>query len=131
MITTAHLKLLARARLKDAQVLYSNKRYDAAVYVCGYAVEVALKARICLTLKWAGFPDTRKEFEGYASFRTHDLDDLLHLSGIEPRIRAVYITEWSISRAWNPEQRYRPVGLVTQADAQAMIAAVKALIKVI
>ena len=112
MITTADLKLLASARLKDAQALYSNKRYDAAVYMCGYAVEVALKARICQTLKWPGFPDTRKEFEGYASFKTHDLDVLLHLSGIEARIRSSYGLQWSDGTKWDPEHRYRPVGSV-------------------
>ncbi|MCB0065385.1 MAG: HEPN domain-containing protein [Caldilineaceae bacterium] len=70
-----------KARLEDAEVLLAANRYDGAMYLCGYAVELALKARICRTLKWAGYPSTRKEFEGYQSLRTHDLKVLLHLSG--------------------------------------------------
>ncbi len=87
MISTADLKLIARARLKDADVLFRNKRYDCAVYVCGYAVEVALKARVCQTLSWAGFPETNSEFAQYKSLQTHNLDTLLHLSGIEAAIK--------------------------------------------
>src|SRR5437667_174196 len=85
MLSTADLTSIARARLKDAKALLSKKRYDGAAYLCGYAVEIALKARIVRTLKWSGFPETRTEFEGLASFRCHDLDILLHLSGWEER----------------------------------------------
>lgn len=49
MIPKADLKATARARLRDAQVLLRGKRLDGAVYLCGYAVEIALKARICRT----------------------------------------------------------------------------------
>jgi hypothetical protein len=62
MATRNELRTLARARLKDAQLLFAAKRYDAATYVCGYAVEMALKARICQTLGWTNFPETNKEF---------------------------------------------------------------------
>jgi len=34
---------------------------DGATYLCGYAVEVALKFRICLTLNWPEFPSTGGE----------------------------------------------------------------------
>ncbi len=56
-------------------------RYDGAVYLAGYTVELALKARICEVLNWSGYPATSKEFDGYRSFRTHDLRVLLSLSG--------------------------------------------------
>jgi hypothetical protein len=62
MATTTELRTLARARLKDAQILFAAKRYGAATYLCGYAVEMALKARIGKTLGWANFPETNKEF---------------------------------------------------------------------
>jgi hypothetical protein len=61
MIPTKDLKSIARARFRDAQVLLRARRFEGAFYLCGYAVELALKARICRTLKWAGFPDSRKE----------------------------------------------------------------------
>jgi HEPN domain-containing protein len=62
MIKRTELRKLARARLKDAQLLFAVKRYDAATYLSGYAIEMALKARICQTLKWTYFPETNKEF---------------------------------------------------------------------
>lgn len=51
MIARSDLTSTARAHLADARLLARNGRYDGAVYVCGYAVEIALKARICRTLK--------------------------------------------------------------------------------
>jgi HEPN domain-containing protein len=42
---------LAKARLEDAELLNTHGRYDSAQYLCGYAVELALKTRICKTLK--------------------------------------------------------------------------------
>jgi hypothetical protein len=68
-------------------------RYDGAIYLCGYAIEVALKARTCRTLGWAEFPETNREFENYRSFRTHDLEVLLNLSGVRNRILTDYVAE--------------------------------------
>jgi HEPN domain-containing protein len=111
----------ARARLRDAEALLRARRFDGSVYVCGYAVEIGLKARICRTLRWAGFPDSKGEFQGYASFRTHDLDVLLHLSGRESLIKPRYLTAWSVVAMWDPESRYLPIGNASAADANAML----------
>jgi HEPN domain-containing protein len=86
MLTIADLTSTARARLRDATALLSRNRYDGAVYLCGYAVEIAIKARIVKTLRWSGFPELSKDFGGLTSFKSHDLEVLLHLSGWEPRI---------------------------------------------
>lgn len=83
MISREQLGRLAKARLTDAQVLYKAGRFDGAFYLCGYAIELALKARICRTLKWPEFPETNQEFRPLQSFRTHDLAVLLRLSGRE------------------------------------------------
>ena len=55
MILTQDLKKSAKARVEDADALFNALRYDGAVYICGYAIEMGLKARICRTLKWPGF----------------------------------------------------------------------------
>ena len=120
---------MARARLKDAEVLTKWRRYDGAVYLCGYAVEMSLKARICQTLKWTGFPETPKEFEGYSTFRTHDLDRLLHLSGVESKIKTKHFAEWSIVATWDPSARYRPTGSASAQDARDMIDSVGDLLR--
>jgi HEPN domain-containing protein len=124
MLTRTELLKIKRARLKDAKILYQNRQYDGAVYICGYAVEIALKARICKTLKWIdGYPDTRKEFENYTSFKTHDLDVLLRISGIEEQIKKRFFSEWSTIAKWNPEARYKEIGKINKIEAGNMIQA--------
>jgi HEPN domain len=128
MILPTELRAIARARLRDAEALLAAGRYDGSVYLCGYAVEISLKARICRTLKWPGFPSTNKEFEGYHSFRTHNLDVLLHLSGVEVKIKTKHVFEWSVVAEWEPEARYRPIGSTTFADATRMIDAASTIL---
>ncbi len=128
MIARLDLRNIARARLRDAEKLLSARRYDGAVYLCGYAVEIALKARICRALGWSEFPETSRDFEGYQSLRTHRLDVLLHFSGVEARIKARLMAEWSIVAMWEPETRYRRVGTASMADASDMIPATKSVV---
>jgi HEPN domain-containing protein len=150
MIPRNELRKIAHAKLKDAEVLYffllflliklfflkekfgyKNRRYDSAVYLCGYAVEVALKVRICKTLRWAGYPSTRSEFQPYQSFKTHDLNVLLSLSGVESKIKIQYFTEWSNIATWDAEVRYKSIGTANRNDAFNMIESAKTLLKVI
>jgi len=131
MIKRTELKKIARARIKDAEVLLKAKRYDGAAYICGYALELGLKARICQTLKWSGYPSTNKEFANYRCFKTHDLDVLLHLSGIEEKIKTVSFNDWSNVANWNPEARYEPIGTVSEQDAYDMIMSTQKLMKVL
>jgi HEPN domain-containing protein len=128
VISRTELRRIARSRLSDAEALYAAGRYDGAVYLTGYAVEVALKARICRTLKWSHFPSTGAEFQQYQSFRTHDLNVLLNLSGVRERIRANYSTEWSLVVVWNPEMRYRPTGSAQRLDTRQMLDAAATLL---
>jgi hypothetical protein len=128
MIQRNDLKKIAQTRLKDANILMTSKRYDGAIYLCGYAIELALKARICRTLKWKGYPSSNKEFENYRTFRTHDLDVLLHLTGLEKSIKTVHLAEWSAVAKWNPDARYQPIGTADKNDARLMISSAKTLI---
>ncbi len=131
MIARNNLRKIARAKLKDAEILYKNRRYDSAIYLCGYAVEAILKARICRTLKWSGFPETRGEFQSYQSFRTHNLEVLLNLSGVREKILDEYSTEWTDVSKWSPEMRYLPVGTTRQSDVLKMIEGTRVLVKVL
>ena len=128
MIARSDLRNIARARLRDAEVLLGDRRYDGAIYLSGYSVEIALKARICRTLGWSGFPETNREFDGYQSLRTHRLDVLLHFSGAEARIKMRLMAEWSIVAMWEPEARYRRVGTARASDATDMIRAAKSMV---
>ena len=129
MIQTHDIKEIVHARLQDADILLASGRYDGAIYLCGYAIELALKARICQTLKWSGYPQTNAEFKDYLSFRTHDLNVLLHLTGREQKTRTDFLAEWSAVARWNPAVRYQIIGTTTETNAQLMISAAKLLLE--
>ena len=131
MIATKDLRTIARARLREARVLLLAKRFDGAVYLCGYSVELALKARICRTLKWSAFPQTAKEFEGLQSLKTHDLEVLLRLSGVEARVRTTFLAEWSAVVDWTPEKRYQPIGQSTPQQAEDMVTCAERLLGIL
>lgn len=131
MIATRDLRAIARARLRDAQVLLRAKRFDGAFYLAGYAIELALKARICRTLRWPGFPETSQDFKGLQSLRTHDLEILLSFSGVEARVRTRYSAEWSVVVKWSPEKRYQAVGQSTPQEAADMVTSVMRLLEVL
>lgn len=131
MIDKREIKKTAKERLEDAEVLANAERYEGAIYLCGYAVEMGLKARICETLKWNGWPSVGKEFDGYQSFKTHNLDVLLHLSGIEERIKTKLFKEWSAVAQWDPQSRYNPVGTASWLDAWWMISSADELLKIL
>ena len=59
MPTRNELKELAKLRLKEAETLFDAGLYDGAVYVCGYVIELALKARICKLLDISEYPSSR------------------------------------------------------------------------
>lgn len=131
MIAITDLHGTAREYLRAAKLLRTRRSYDAAVYLCGYAVEIALKARICRTLKWTtGFPETNAEFhEKGTLLKTHNFQVLLEYTGAGDRVRANLLNEWSNVCLWTPEQRYNPSGTKTLADADKMIAATQQVLR--
>jgi HEPN domain-containing protein len=123
-ITPADLRRLARSRLRDAKVLLRGRRYDGAYYLCGYAVEMVLKARICQTLKWSTFGG-----EHARCLKVHDLPFLLKFSGVEPRVTTKYIPEWSRIQDWKVENRYDPKRNISPSEAHAMVTSAERLLK--
>lgn len=121
------IEKIIRARIEDARVLYESSRYDGSVYLCGYAIELGLKARICRTLQWDEYPTSGK----YNSFKTHDLDILLHLTGCEDKVKLKHLADWSIVAQWNPEARYNPIGSVQDSDAKDMLESTRELLKIL
>lgn len=131
MLDKTELKKIAQARVKDAEILFKSRRYDGATYLCGYAIETALKYRICQVLKWHGYPSTNKEFQSVKSFKTHNFDDLLHLSGREEKIKKNYLADWSVVSTWEPEMRYKPIGSAKKKDVKLILDSSKTLLKVL
>ncbi len=81
MATRLELQQLACLRLNEAEALYNAGCYDGCAYLCGYVVELALKAAICATLGVAEYPEKGSRLR--ESFKTHDFDDLKLLAGME------------------------------------------------
>ena len=131
MISVPELDNIAAARLEDAKRLLAAGRFDGATYLCGYAVEISLKARICRVLNWLEFPSTGGEFQAYRSFQTHELDVLLRLSGQEARIKQNHFVLWNAVAVWKVESRYNAIGTAQQPDATAMIQAAEQLLTVL
>ena len=126
MLDKTTLRANARARLEDAQLLFDNKRYDGSAYLCGYAVEFALKARICETLNTTSYPDN------IAKYKTHNLAILLSFTGIEIQLKQTAPAEWFfVVQNWQPEMRYRASGTVLLSDAQELLRATRTLLQIL
>jgi len=130
--TPQELKKIAKSRLQESEILFSQRKYDAAVYLCGYAIELALKARICKTLKWTEFPNA--SVKNPQTFKTHHLITLLALSGIDQKVKLTCLAEWTVITQgikWDPELRYQKIGSYSRIDAENLLNAVKTLIKIL
>ena len=125
-LTRNDLRRLARLRLKEAEHLYSEELYDGCVYLCGYVVECALKARICKFLGLAAYP---ADGEHGRIFKTHNFGILKLLAGLEGEITIAknkkLFNNWSTATKWDTEQRYAPAGTCDRQRAAEVIASVK------
>ena len=90
------LKKLAVDRLEDAKALLVARRYEGAVYLTGYSIELALKAKICAHLGWEKFD--------VPALRIHSLELLLRFTGLESR-RDSFAVHWNRFSAWDPQMR--------------------------
>ncbi len=120
-MTRKDLQELSRLRLREADALYNARLYDGCVYLAGYAVELALKARICRVLRVNEYPsgDLGK------AFKVHSLEQLKVLAGlsrdIDVRKNKELFDNWSKAVAWNPEQRYDAPGKYNGATAKVIL----------
>ena len=99
-------------RLGDARVLLVNRRYSAAYYLAGYAVECGLKACIARTIGQYEFPRTARFSRDVF---THDLQELVKHAGLnEPLAEKLggskeFRQNWAAVTKWTEESRYRAV----------------------
>ena len=146
MISNKTLRELIDQKLKDADVLITKRRYATAIYISGYAIELALKLKICKLFKFGqGFPENKVEFTIYQNsaksqqlllgaitqikdIRNHDLNKLLFYSGVEYQIKLNYLYEWNLVVSWDPEMRYK-IQKVLKREALDMVNAIKLLIQ--
>jgi hypothetical protein len=130
--TVRELEIIAEQRLYDAKALYRAKRYDGAIYICGYAIEVALKAAVCKHHGWADYPQSLAEYNAhpsknlYSPYWTHNLNQLMNGSGMVSTITTLHRKEWRRVSSWHPESRYNPpimgIGRRTKAILKTKLA---------
>lgn len=124
MILRNELKILATNRYLDCMLLLLLGRYQGSIYIGGYTIELLLKYNICIQFGLnAGYPENSSDFTLYSrnivgfntifrnirDLKTHNLENLLIVSGREIDVKTKAITEWDniTSRiSWNPEMRY-------------------------
>ena len=122
MPTRQELKKIAEMRFREAEALFAAGHYNGAAYLCGYAVEMALKARICRLLGFEVYP------EGGSlrpAFVVHDLKQLLLLSGLRAKLYdSTVFANWSTAHPWSPRLRYEPPGAISRGEAAELLKAV-------
>jgi HEPN domain-containing protein len=123
-LTLENLEKLSEEKLRDADVLFGAGCYGGAFYICGYAVELGLKEKICITLGWDEYPSDGK----YKFLKIHDFEVLPRFSGVEKHIKKSLMMEWSIVMKWNPENRYSSKDR-TAEDAKLMIESTKTILR--
>lgn len=124
MILKNDVKEIAVMRFKDASVLLQKRRYNGSVCMGGYCIELILKYNICDLLKLTeGYPETKSDLNLYSNystrsfiikteradlklFKSHNLNNLLQLSGKEPEIKNLFFKEWDQIKIWNTNLRY-------------------------
>jgi hypothetical protein len=125
MATRSDMKRLARLRLREAEALFDAKLYDGCVYLTGYVLELALKARVCKVLGVAEYPAGSDE---RSFFHTHNFDRLRLLGGLRFDLATVHpdlMTNWAIVAQWKPEWRYDPLGTQDQNSARGALNALR------
>jgi hypothetical protein len=144
MIPKPVLKKLIDIRFKGAEILFKNQRYQAAIYISGYSIEIALKLKICRLFSFKmGFPETKAEFSAYKppsskrgiaivvkglkDIRHHRLKELIFYSGVERRVIQTRLNEWNLIAGWDPNMRYDN-RKIQKSDAQAWLSSVQILI---
>jgi HEPN domain-containing protein len=123
VVNRTELQRLAQERIGDAKVLLAARRWPAAYYLAGYAVECALKACIAKLMKSEELPDKKFAEKCW----THNLKQLLDLAGLKVGFDAALKTDpdllnnWNTVEDWNEGSRY---DRTTKAKAENLYEAI-------
>jgi hypothetical protein len=116
------LQALAQAKLDDAVLLLSHRRFSNAYYLCGYAIELGLKACIARNIRAECIPD--KDF--IKGIHTHNYPALIGLAGLSRELKERqdespdFSANWGVVAGWGPGSRYEAIDVYT---SQLMLAA--------
>jgi len=127
----------SRQRLKDAEVLLVNKRWNGAIYIGCYTVECILKCYLCRLDDKMNFQDTRF-FPDFKGVTGHNILALFYAAGYDLE-RAKKIDRSGKLHQWmqaifllNDHTTYRySSGQVSEEEAKNVIDAIKGIYRFI
>lgn len=129
MNTAQDILNLANKRLLEAQCLLSSYCPEGAYYLAGYVVELTLKAHICKLLDIDDFYASTHVRRMSGVYFTHDLNQLLTLSGWRKRLEneigvagannLALFRNWQLISQWNEQKRYEAI--VSDLDVKEFI----------
>lgn len=121
-LTRELLSSLTGERLREAKALLDADCWSGAYYLAGYAVELALKARIAGMFKADMIPDRNFVQRIYS----HRLNELASLAGLTAQLTersardVMFEANWDAASRWSEQSRYR---MISEADARQLVAA--------
>ena len=134
MNNSQYIILLSDNKIREAESLYENGFYDTAYYLAGYAVEMLLKARNCVTINIDNLYDFGKREKFFNEdnilkpYKVHNFEQLFILSGIYKEYKlqlndSEFVLYWSEVSKWKEDVRYE-IGK-TKKDVNTFINSVK------
>lgn len=121
---SSDLRKLARTRLKEAKILHSAGFYDGCIYLSGYVLELALKAKICSLMHLQDYPD--EIFN--KKLKSHNLTDLVIASGLSNDFSLAnpdLFINWNKVVSWKTDTRYNPIGQATKKYSEDFLEALE------
>lgn len=130
------IRAIATLRLAEARTLANNGQPEGAFYLAGYAVELALKARITERLEMPWLFDesstaSADQFTGLGELRkllkSHNILLLLAVAGLKPAYDRrktqdkSFVKYKSLLEGWNEGIRYQLPGTKSVGDAQSFL----------
>ncbi|GGM93370.1 hypothetical protein GCM10010967_28100 [Dyadobacter beijingensis] len=134
-MTNPHfIRMIARLRLKEANILFKEHMFDGAFYLAGYSAELSLKAKISERF---GIPNLFDDTEANtmpgirdirSAVKTHNLVNLLVFSGLKSRYEEDKALYPHLAKAnsllfekWSEKARYKPCGFIFEEDIRCLI----------
>lgn len=117
------LQALAQVRFDDSVMLIENRRFSSAYYLCGYSVELGLKACIARQVRSEEIPERGLLQKVY----THEFRALVGLAGLARELSDAQKADvqfqafWGIASEWSPDARY---AIADAMSAQLLLKAI-------
>jgi hypothetical protein len=124
-VNKAELQRLAKERVSDVKALLDARRWSAAYYLVGYAVECALKACVLAYVEKTGVIFEDKKYA--EKCWTHNLEELMRLADVRASFDAAAAADadlranWDVVKDWSEASRY---ARTTKVDAEELYSAV-------